>query len=93
MFRVGELSVPPVGTGDDPTALLRSDAVRLFVERASSRAPGFTLGRDNGATVAEICRRLDGLTLAVELAARRVGALPLGDILADWTTSSYSCRS
>ncbi|PBC75351.1 putative ATPase [Streptomyces sp. TLI_235] len=82
VFRVGELSVPPVGTGDDPTALLRSDAVRLFVERASSRAPGFTLGRDNGATVAEICRRLDGLTLAVELAARRVGALPLGDILA-----------
>ncbi|MFF3934645.1 ATP-binding protein [Streptomyces phaeofaciens] len=82
VFRVGELSLPPDGPADDPTALLRSDAVRLFVERASSRAPGFTLGRDNGATVAEICRRLDGLTLAVELAARRVGSLPLGDILA-----------
>ncbi|WP_229870630.1 ATP-binding protein [Streptomyces phaeofaciens] len=82
VFRVGELSVPPDGTGSDPTALLRSDAVRLFVERAASRAPGFTLGRDNGAAVAEICRRLDGLTLAVELAARRVGTLPLGDILA-----------
>ncbi|OQR66034.1 hypothetical protein B6E66_00260 [Streptomyces maremycinicus] len=81
VFRVGELSLPPDGAADDPTALLRSDAVRLFVERASSRAPGFMLGRDNGATVAEICRRLDGLTLAVELAARRVGSLPLRDIL------------
>ncbi|MEU6273786.1 LuxR C-terminal-related transcriptional regulator [Streptomyces populi] len=81
VFRVGELSVPPNGAGGDPAALLRSDAVRLFVERASSCAPGFTLGHGNGATVAEICRRLDGLTLAVELAARRVGTLPLGDIL------------
>ncbi|MFJ3306508.1 ATP-binding protein [Streptomyces sp. NPDC086549] len=82
VFRVGELSLPSPDAGDDPTALLRSDAVRLFVERASSRAPGFTLRRANGATVAEICRRLDGLTLAVELAARRVGTLPPADILA-----------
>ncbi|MEW2258708.1 LuxR C-terminal-related transcriptional regulator [Streptomyces sp. NPDC047869] len=81
VFRVRELSLPPTGTEDDPAALLRSDAVRLFVERATSSAPGFTLQRGNGAAVAEICRRLDGLTLAVELAARRVGALPLGDIL------------
>lgn len=81
VFRVGELSLPPTGTEDDPAALLRSDAVRLFVERAASRAPGFTLQPGNGALVAEICRRLDGLTLAVELAARRVGTLPLYDIL------------
>jgi predicted ATPase/DNA-binding CsgD family transcriptional regulator len=83
VFRVDELSLPPAGTThDDPTALLRSDAVRLFVERAASRSPGFRLRRGNGATVAEICRRLDGLTLAIELAARRVGTLPLSDILA-----------
>ncbi|MGW3915484.1 ATP-binding protein [Streptomyces sp. NPDC005070] len=82
VFRVGELSLPPTSTGDDPAALLRSDAVRLFVERAANRAPGFTLWRGNAATVAEICRRLDGLTLGIELAARRVGTLPLGDILA-----------
>ncbi|MFF2132070.1 ATP-binding protein [Streptomyces olivochromogenes] len=82
VFRVGELSLPPTSTGDDPAALLRSDAVRLFVERAASRAPGFTLWRSNAATVAEICRRLDGLTLGIELAAHRVGTLPLGDILA-----------
>ncbi|MER5381969.1 LuxR C-terminal-related transcriptional regulator [Streptomyces sp. NPDC002688] len=82
VFRVGELSLPPTSAGDDPVALLRSDAVRLFVERAANRAPGFTLRRGNAATVAEICRRLDGLTLGIELAARRVGTLPLGDILA-----------
>ncbi|MFD8005366.1 ATP-binding protein [Streptomyces mirabilis] len=82
VFRVGELSLPPTSAGDDPAALLRSDAVRLFVERAASRAPGFTLWRSNAATVAEICRRLDGLTLGIELAAHRVGTLPLGDILA-----------
>ncbi|MET9411820.1 LuxR C-terminal-related transcriptional regulator [Streptomyces sp. NPDC002935] len=82
VFRVGELPLPPTSTGDDPDALLRSDAVRLFVERAAGCAPGFTLCRGNGATVAEICRRLDGLTLGIELAARRVGTLPLGDILA-----------
>ncbi|MGW2787746.1 ATP-binding protein [Streptomyces populi] len=82
VFRVGELSLPPTSTGNDPAALLTSDAVRLFVERAARRAPGFTLSRSNAATVAEICRRLDGLTLGIELAARRVGTLPLEDILA-----------
>ncbi|MGW5661297.1 ATP-binding protein [Streptomyces sp. NPDC003758] len=82
VLRVGELSLPPADAGDDPVDLLRADAVRLFVERASSCSPGFTLHRGNGRTVAEICRRLDGLTLAVELAARRAGTLPLNDILA-----------
>ncbi|KOV92821.1 ATP-binding protein [Streptomyces sp. NRRL B-3648] len=82
VLRVGELSLPPAGAGDDPVALLRADAVRLFVERASSCSPGFTLHRGNGRTVAEICRRLDGLTLAVELAARRAATLTPGDILA-----------
>ncbi|MFJ4521913.1 ATP-binding protein [Streptomyces sp. NPDC088810] len=82
VLRVGELSLPPADAGDDPVVLLRADAVRLFVDRASSCSPGFTLHRGNGRTVAEICRRLDGLTLAVELAARRAGTLPLRDILA-----------
>ncbi|MEU2715656.1 LuxR C-terminal-related transcriptional regulator [Streptomyces sp. NPDC007205] len=82
VFRVGELSLPPADAGDDVTALLQSDAVRLFVDRAASNSPGFTLHRGNGHQVAEICRRLDGLTLAVELAARHVGAFSLSDILA-----------
>lgn len=82
VFRVGELYLPPADAGDDATALMQSDAVRLFVDRAASNSPGFTLHRGNGHLVAEICRRLDGLALAVELAARHVGALALSDILA-----------
>ncbi|MFE2263600.1 ATP-binding protein [Streptomyces griseosporeus] len=82
VFRLGELSLPPADAGDDATALMQSDAVRLFVDRAASNSPGFALHRGNGPLVAEICRRLDGLALAVELAARHVRALALSDILA-----------
>ncbi|MER5459541.1 LuxR C-terminal-related transcriptional regulator [Streptomyces sp. NPDC002668] len=82
VFRVGELSLSPAGEDDDPAAVLQADAVRLFVERAGSCAPGFELHAGNARTVAEICRRLDGMPLAIELAARRTGALPLSDILA-----------
>ncbi|MER5717454.1 LuxR C-terminal-related transcriptional regulator [Streptomyces sp. NPDC002132] len=82
VFRVGELSLPPPDAGDDVTVLLRSDAVRLFVERASSRSPGFTLNPGNGGHIAEICRRLDGLTLAIELAAGHIGTLAPSDIVA-----------
>ncbi|MEV0372841.1 LuxR C-terminal-related transcriptional regulator [Streptomyces sp. NPDC050636] len=86
VFRVGELSLSPagesqVGEGEDTAVLLRSEAVRLFAERARATDPGFALGSGNARTVAEICRRLDGLPLAIELAAGRTGSLPLGDIL------------
>ncbi|HZX38548.1 MAG TPA: AAA family ATPase, partial [Streptomyces sp.] len=81
VFRVGELSLSPAGEDDDPAAVLRAEAARLFVERAGSRTPGFTLDSGNARTVAEICRRLDGMPLAIELAARRTGALPLTGIL------------
>ncbi|AWT46689.1 MULTISPECIES: ATP-binding protein [Streptomyces] len=82
VFRLGELSLPPAHAGDDATALMRSDAVRLFFDRAASNSPGFALHPGNGHLVAEICRRLDGLALAVELAARHVRVLALSDILA-----------
>ncbi|MFF3324346.1 ATP-binding protein [Streptomyces sp. NPDC002889] len=82
VFRVGELPLSQPGEDDDPAALLRADAVRLFVDRAGSSAPGFVPGPAEARTVGEICRRLDGLPLAIELAARRAGTLPLGDILA-----------
>jgi predicted ATPase/DNA-binding SARP family transcriptional activator len=56
-------------------------AVQLFVERASAARPAFTLDPGTAATVAEICRRLDGIPLAIELAAARTRALTPGDIL------------
>ncbi|HEY2916340.1 MAG TPA: adenylate/guanylate cyclase domain-containing protein [Candidatus Limnocylindrales bacterium] len=57
-----------------------TEAVRLFVERATAVSPAFQLGEANVAAVAEICRRLDGIPLALELAAARVSAMSPDDI-------------
>jgi predicted ATPase/class 3 adenylate cyclase len=75
--------VRPGGITDAPVdleAAASTEAVRLFTERAAAVDPGFTLRRDNVAAVAEICRRLDGIPLAIELAAARVSALSPDDI-------------
>jgi predicted ATPase/DNA-binding SARP family transcriptional activator/Flp pilus assembly protein TadD len=65
----------------DPIAAARSyDSVRLFVERAQSASPGFALDERNVDAVVDICRRLDGLPLAIELAAARVRAMPPAQI-------------
>ena len=56
------------------------DAVTLFVERARAHDPAFDLGDGNAAAVAEICRRVDGLPLAIELAAARCGLLSPAEI-------------
>src|SRR6185295_15447678 len=58
------------------------ESVRLFVERASVVAPAFSLTGENAETVAQICARLDGIPLAIELAAARIKVLPVGQILA-----------
>jgi len=65
-----------------PSLSLADDAVRLFSDRASQVRPGFTITDDNAAAVSEICRRLDGMPLAIELAAARVRALSPNEILA-----------
>ncbi|MCF3177994.1 LuxR family transcriptional regulator [Streptomyces sioyaensis] len=81
VFRVGELSLSPAGEELDTAELLRSEAVRLFLARARTSDAAFTLGPGDARTVAEICRRLDGLPLAIELAAGRAGSLSLPGIL------------
>ena len=65
-----------------PSLSLADDAVRLFSDRAGHGRPGFSINDDNAAAVAEICRRLDGMPLAIELAAARVRALSPKEILA-----------
>jgi predicted ATPase len=81
-FPVPPLPVPPAGSSPDPEELQRYASVGLFVERAHAAAPGFELTGGNAAAVAEICRRLDGLPLAIELAAAKVRLLPPQTLLA-----------
>jgi predicted ATPase/DNA-binding CsgD family transcriptional regulator len=82
VFRVAELSLPAPSAGSRAAHLMASDAVRLFVERASASAPDFALTDDNAAHVAAICTHLDGIPLAIELAARRTRLFPVVEIRA-----------
>ena len=75
VFRVPSLDIPDPEQPGTPDGLLRYEAVRLFAERAAAAAPSFALDEENAADVARICFRLDGLPLALELAAGRLGAL------------------
>jgi predicted ATPase len=70
---VPSLSLP--ADGSPPDLLAGSDAVRLFVERGRAVTQRFTLDADNAATIGEVCRRLDGLSLAIEMAAARIPTL------------------
>jgi len=73
-YRLSPLEFPAEETAE-LAATLRHDAVRLFVARARAADPHFNLSDRNAATVATICRRLDGIPLAIELAAARAAAL------------------
>jgi len=81
VYPVPALSLPPPGrtTAGDGTACA---AVTLFVERAAAQQPAFALTPANATAVADICRRLDGIPLAIELAAARVRTLPVDQIAA-----------
>ncbi len=71
-FSVHPLAVPPAGSVARATELARVPSVTFFVDRATAMRADFRLDDDNAAAVAEICRRLDGLPLALELAAARL---------------------
>ena len=81
-FPVPPLPVPRSGADRDAADVRRCASVRLFVGRAQAASAGFELTSANAGAVAEICRRLDGLPLAIELAAARVRLLPPQALLA-----------
>jgi predicted ATPase/class 3 adenylate cyclase len=76
----------PIGVAGEvswwvPSLSLADEAIELFVDRARRARPDFAVDDDNASAVAEICRRLDGMPLAIELAAARVRALSVAEIL------------
>jgi predicted ATPase len=73
-WRVPSLRLPPTAC-EAPEAVGHYDAVRLFIERAVQADPGFRVTNENAPAVAQICQRLDGIPLALELAAARVRSL------------------
>lgn len=79
IYPVRSLSLP---ASTDLAAVQAAEAVRVFVDRAQLALPDFEVDADNAAPVVEICRRLDGVALAIELAAARVTMLPLAGIAA-----------
>src|SRR3954469_927759 len=94
-WRVPSLALPPGTAPAEPGQLATYESVRLFCERAADVAASFALDDGNAEAVARICVRLDGMPLALELAAARVGSLSpvqiadrLGDSLAVLTAGS-----
>jgi predicted ATPase/class 3 adenylate cyclase len=81
-FPVPPLSVPGLTQGLPVEVLSRYAAVELFVQRATSIRPDFVLSEEDAPAVAAICRRLDGLPLAIELAAARIKLFPPSALLA-----------
>jgi predicted ATPase/class 3 adenylate cyclase len=80
IWHLPPLAVPDVRQASTPEVLARYAAVRLFVERATAVQRSFRVTAQNAAAVAEICSRLDGIPLALELAAARVAALSVEKI-------------
>jgi predicted ATPase/DNA-binding winged helix-turn-helix (wHTH) protein len=74
-YRVPPLDCPPGGSGQTASAVLRYPAARLFAQRVAARAGSFVLTDGDASFVAEICRKMDGIPLAIELAAGQAAAL------------------
>jgi predicted ATPase/class 3 adenylate cyclase len=85
-FPVPPLALPEIPTGGQPPAsaavLSKYAAVELFIQRAQAARPGFSITDESAPAVVEICARLDGLPLAIELAAARIRLLPPRALLA-----------
>ena len=81
-FRVPSLQVPDPGHLPPAAALVEFESVQLFGERGAAALPGFGVTEANGPYVAEVCYRLDGIPLAIELAAARLKVLTVEDICA-----------
>jgi predicted ATPase/DNA-binding CsgD family transcriptional regulator len=83
IYPVSGLACPPMGAGDarDHQKLMHYDAVQLFVERARAILPEFAITAANALDIVQICQRLDGLPLALELASAHTNILSLQEIL------------
>ena len=79
IWPVSPLSLPP-DSPEDLAEVAASGAVRLFVDRARSQIPGFALSEESAPVVSSVCRRLDGMPLAIELAVARLRSLSLVDL-------------
>lgn len=79
-FRVPPLSIPQNGQSADYDNWAQFDALRLFVDRATTILPQFEVTADNYAAIVQICKRLDGIPLALELAAARIPVLDVDQI-------------
>jgi predicted ATPase/DNA-binding winged helix-turn-helix (wHTH) protein len=80
VYALGSLGLPSADVVHDPATIESSESVALFVDRARRVKTDFDLSGENALVVAEICRRLDGIPLAIELAAARVSVLSVKDI-------------
>lgn len=81
IYRIPPLSMPENLKNESFDSLAEYESVKLFLDRAQSVKPDFTLTEENIHTVAELCKKLDGIPLAIELASKRVNVLKVEDIL------------
>lgn len=89
-YPLAPLALP---TNSDLASVAASPAVQMFLDRATSVAPSFVLTRGNAKAVAAVCRRLDGLPLAMELAAAHAGLLEPDELLARLDVAVSTARS
>jgi predicted ATPase len=82
VFRVPTLALTPVQDVSPTTSIAISEAARLFVDRAATALPGFEISDQNAPSIARICSQLDGIPLAIELAATWVKVLSVDEIAA-----------